>query len=259
MSENSPVRITLEGRTALVTGGGSGLGFAFAATLARCGADVIVCGRRRDLLERSAERLREFGTKIDSLELDVTDEASVSAAFSQLDGLDSVPDILINNAGLSRPGAALNIDMADWDAVMATNLRGAFVMSRALARRLIDRGRPGTIVNVCSVLGRAPQKGVSPYAVSKAGLLHLTRLLALEWARHGIRVNALVPGYFRTDITDAYLETAAGESLRSRIPQRRIGDLDELAHPLLLLVGDESGYVTGAEIVVDGGLSINPL
>jgi NAD(P)-dependent dehydrogenase (short-subunit alcohol dehydrogenase family) len=249
----------LAGRTALVTGGGSGLGLAFAGVLAAAGARVIVAGRRRAALEAAVAELRERGAVADCVELDVMDPASVEVAIDILCADGTAIDVLVNNAGLSRPGPVLDLDVHEWDAVLDTNLRGPLLVARAVARRLIAAGRPGSIINVCSVLGQATQKGVAPYAASKAGLLHLTRLLAVEWARHRIRVNALVPGYFHTDITAGYLDSDAGRTLLQRIPQRRLGDVTELELPLLLLASDASSYITGSQLVVDGGLSVNPL
>ena len=249
----------LDGRTALVTGGGTGLGLEFARVLAGAGARLVVAGRRRATLEAAVAALRAGGADAQCLELDVVDPVSVESAIEAACAGGSVVDVLVNNAGLSRPGPALELAIDDWDAVLDTNLRGALLVARAVARRLIAVGRPGAIVNVCSVLGTATQRGVAPYAASKAGLLHLTRLLAAEWARHRIRVNALVPGYFRTEITAAYLETDAGRALLQRIPQRRLGETAELAVPLLLLASDASPYMTGTHLVVDGGLSLNPL
>ena len=246
----------LDGRTAIVTGGGTGLGFEFARVLAEAGARVVVAGRRRAPLDAAVQALRRQGATASSAELDVTDPASIEAVIGAAGGL---VDILVNNAGLSRPGPVLDLAVADWDAVLDTNLRGALLVARAVARSLVASGRPGSIVNVCSVLGQATQKGVAPYAASKAGLLHLTRLLAAEWARYQIRVNALVPGYFHTEITAGYLESGAGRSLLQRIPQRRLGEPAELALPLLLLASDAAPYLTGSQLVIDGGLSLNPL
>jgi NAD(P)-dependent dehydrogenase (short-subunit alcohol dehydrogenase family) len=251
--------LRLDGRTALVTGGGTGLGRAFAQALAAAGASVIVAGRRREPLESAVAALRCAGHTARHIEVDVTDAASVDAMIAGCFEGGCCIDVLVNNAGLSRPGAALALETADWDAVLDTNLRGAFLVARSLAARLIERSLPGAIVNVCSVLGQSPQKGVAPYAVSKAGLLHLTRLLALEWARHRIRVNALVPGYLHTDITSGYLDSDSGRETMRRIPQRRLGEPAELTLPLLLLASDASSYMTGSQLVVDGGLSVNPL
>lgn len=259
MTHNVSAMTRLDGRTALVTGGGSGLGLAFAGVLAAAGAHVIVAGRRRAVLEAAVATLRADGAAAEWLELDVTDPASVEAVVGEACAGGRVIDVLINNAGLSRPGPVLDLAVEDWDAVLDTNLRGAMLVARAAASRLIAAGRPGAIVNVCSVLGQTTQRGVAPYAASKAALMHLTRLLAAEWARHRIRVNALVPGYFRTEITSGYLETDAGRALLQRVPQRRLGEPHELALPLLLLASDASPYVTGSQLVVDGGLSLNPL
>ncbi|MFO1425617.1 MAG: SDR family oxidoreductase [Steroidobacteraceae bacterium] len=260
MTTSDPAQaLRLDGRTALVTGGGTGLGLAFAQVLAAAGAAVVVAGRRREPLEQAVAALRARGRDAALLELDVADEVGVEGAIGRCFADGRCIDVLVNNAGLSRPGPALSLAIGDWDAVLDTNLRGAFLVARAVATRLIERERPGAMVNVCSVLGQSPQKGVAPYAVSKAGLLHLTRLLALEWARHRIRVNALVPGYLRTDITSDFLDSAAGGETLRRIPQRRLGELQELALPLLLLASDASTYMTGSQLVVDGGLSVNPL
>lgn len=259
MAQDVSAMTRLDGRTALVTGGGTGLGLAFAGVLAGAGAAVIVAGRRRAPLDAAVESLRAQGGVAESLEVDVTDPASIDAAIESACRGGRTIDVLVNNAGLSRPGPALDLAIEDWDAVLDTNLRGAMLVARAVARRLVAGGRPGSIVNVCSVLGQATQKGVAPYAASKAGLLHLTRLLAAEWARYRIRVNALVPGYFRTEITAGYLGSEAGRNLLQRIPQRRLGEADELALPLLLLASDASPYLTGAQLAVDGGLGLNPL
>lgn len=259
MAHDVSAMTRLDGRTALVTGGGTGLGLAFAGVLAEAGARVVVAGRRRAVLETAVAELREQGAVADCIELDVMDPASVEVGIDILCADGTAIDVLVNSAGLSRPGPVLDLDVRDWDAVLDTNLRGPLLVARAVARRLVAAGRPGSIINVCSVLGQATQKGVAPYAASKAGLMHLTRLLAAEWARHRIRVNALVPGYFRTEITAGYLESDAGRSLLHRIPQRRLGEVAELALPLLLLASDASPYITGSQLVVDGGLSVNPL
>ncbi|MDR3419268.1 MAG: SDR family NAD(P)-dependent oxidoreductase, partial [Nevskia sp.] len=210
-------------------------------------------------LEETARAIAAAGGTAPVEVLDVQDEASVRAAFERAGAALGPVDILINNAGANRPQAAVTMPLEDWDAIVDTNLRGAFLMARSFAAALIAAARPGAIVNIASVLGLRVQKGVSAYAASKAALLQLTRQLALEWARHRIRVNALVPGYFHTDITGHFLGGEEGRELVQRIPARRVGAPEELAGPLLLLAGPGSAYMTGAEIAVDGGLLCSSL
>src|SRR5690606_24164055 len=187
----------LGGKLAVVTGAGSGLGRRFAEVLARAGAAVVLCGRRREPLEETRRSIRDGGGMATVLTMDVTDEKSVRNTFEQIVTDTGIPDILVNNAGVDRPMFATELSADDWDSVLDTNLKGCFLVAREFARRLIDAGRQGNVVNVASILGFRAQKAVSAYMASKAGLLHLNRALALEWAKYGIRVNALVPGYFR--------------------------------------------------------------
>jgi len=168
-------------------------------------------------------------------------------------------DVLINNAGVTRQAPALQQTLEDWDAVVNTNLRGAWLTAVAVAKLMIADGAPGSIVNIASVLGLRVASQVAPYAVSKAGVVQMTKALALEWARYGIRVNALAPGYLRTDINDDFFAGEAGKKLISRVPQRRLGELSELDGPLLLLASDAASFMTGAVIPVDGGHLVNSL
>jgi len=244
---------SLDGRHALVTGGGTGLGRAFAHALAGAGARLTLCGRRIEPLEATAAELRAQGARVDCLPMDVADAASVERVFAAL----AQPlDVLVNNAGAAADRLLLETDEADWDRVHDANLKGAWLVARAAARSIIARSSPGSIVNIASVLGSAVQKGTGPYAAAKAGLLHLTRAMALEWARHDIRVNAIAPGYYRTDMAADFLDSEAGLRLQKRIPQRRLGAPEELAGALLLLASPASSYMTGSVITVDGGLSL---
>ncbi len=250
---------SLQGRTALVTGASSGLGAHFAGVLAAAGASVWLAARRADRLQDLRDQLREQGASAHTVALDVTDAASVSAAFATLAEQGATADIVINNAGVGAGGLALETGEREWDHVVDTNLKGAWLVATAAARRLVAAGCGGSIVNVASILGERVGMAVAPYAASKAGLLHLTRALALEWARHGIRVNALAPGYIVTDINRDFLASEHGGKMRQRIPQRRFGEPRDLDGPLLLLAGDAGRYMTGAMVAADGGHLVSSL
>jgi NAD(P)-dependent dehydrogenase (short-subunit alcohol dehydrogenase family) len=185
----------------------------------------------------------------------VTDHASVKAALS----LAGTIDVLINNAGIVQSGPALGLSENRWDSVLDTNLKGAFFVAQAVAETMRASQRGGSIINIASILGERQAAAVLPYAVSKAGLIQMTKLLALEWARFDIRVNALAPGYFDTDLNRTFWDTDAGRALIHRIPQRRLGRLSDLDGPLLLLASDASRFMTGSVLAVDGGHLISGL
>lgn len=246
----------LRGKTALITGASSGLGAHFAGVLAEARANVILAARRADPLERIAAeiRARSPGTVV-TLSLDVTDSASVAAASEALADV----DILVNNAGIVRSASALDQSEADWDEVVDTNLKGAFLVAQAAANAMRTSKKGGCIVNVASILGVRQAGAVLPYAVSKAGVIQMTKVLALELARFNVRVNALVPGYFDTDLNRVFWQTDAGQALIRRVPQRRLGRLSDLNGPLLLLASDASGFMTGSVLAVDGGHLVSSL
>ncbi|GJE00090.1 SDR family NAD(P)-dependent oxidoreductase [Methylobacterium isbiliense] len=248
----------LRGRHVLVTGASSGLGDHFARLCARCGAAVTVAARRKERLDALVAALREAGApEARALALDVADADSVAGAFADLAG--ALPDVVVNNAGIAEGGAALDTDLDTFDRVIATNLRGVWAMSTAAARAWRAAGRGGTIVNVASILGLRVTGGVGPYTVSKAGVVQMTQALGLEWARHGIRVNALAPGYVGTDINRDFFESPPGQAMIKRIPMRRLGRPEDLDGAFLLLAGDASGWMTGATIPVDGGHLVSGL
>ncbi|WP_322045020.1 glucose 1-dehydrogenase [Paraburkholderia sp. J67] len=251
-------RFDLTGRRVLVTGASSGLGEHFAAMFAQAGAQVVVAARREERLHALVERIGVTGGKAQALEMDVASAASVAAAFGTLDETGGV-DVVVNNAGVTVAKSALKQTESDWDTVIDTNLKGAWLVATEAARRWVAAGRPGSIVNIASILGERVAGAVAPYAISKAGVLQLTKALALEFARHEIRVNALAPGYVSTDLNRDFLASEAGQRLQGRIPQGRFSNPEDLDGALLLLASDAGRSITGAVLAVDGGHLVSSL
>jgi NAD(P)-dependent dehydrogenase (short-subunit alcohol dehydrogenase family) len=252
-------RFDLSGKVALVTGASSGLGVHFARTLASAGASIAIAARRADRLASLQAELQKGGGKTAAIELDVQKADSVRAGFAAAEGDLGSIDIVINNAGISIVKPALEMPEEDWDAVVDTNLRGAWLVAQTAARRWVAAKRPGIIVNIASILGLRTIGHVAPYNASKAGLIHLTRALAMEWARHDIRVNAICPGYIETEMNSDFWTTPAGQRLIERIPQRRIGQPEHLDGALLLLASEAGTFMTGSVLTVDGGHTANSL
>jgi 3-oxoacyl-[acyl-carrier protein] reductase len=246
----------LSGRVALVTGASQGLGQRFATVLAGRGAAVGLAARQLDRLRELERGIAGQGGRVASVALDVTSHDSIAHAITTIEGTLGPLDLLINNAGVAVSKGVLDQTEADWDKVVDTNLKGAFFVAQAVAKRMVERGG-GTIVNIASVLALDVIGHLAPYAASKGGLWQLTKSMALELARHNVRVNALAPGYIVTEINREFLETGtAGERIKKRIPQRRFGAPEDLDGALLLLASDASRYMTGGIIVVDGGLML---
>ena len=246
----------LTGKMAVITGGGTGLGKQFAHVLSKAGATVVLCARRVEKLEEAVAEINDAGGKAHCCAMDVTDAASIAAAFDQAERYGQV-SILINNAGMVAEPSLLKLEEETWDLVQATNLKGAWMVGKEAASRMIANNSSGSVINIASILGIAVQKGTGPYSASKAALLHLTRDMAVEWARYGIRVNSIAPGYYSTDMAEAFLESSPGKALLKRIPQRRLGSVEDLSGTILLLSSDASAYMTGSCITVDGGLSLS--
>jgi NAD(P)-dependent dehydrogenase (short-subunit alcohol dehydrogenase family) len=245
----------LAGRKALVTGTSGGLGRHFARVLSKAGASLILAGRQIDKMTLLREELAANGGESLVVELDVTNHSSIEALAPLLADL----DILVNNAGIARAGMALTQSQADWDDVLDTNLRGSFFLAQAAGRAMKTHGRGGSIINIASIAGFRQGFGLLPYHVSKAGVIQLTKTLALEFARFNVRVNAIAPGSFPTEITAPFWDSDAGKAMVQRIPQRRLGRLEDLDGPLLLLASQASCYMTGTVLAVDGGHAVSSL
>ena len=252
------MKLDISGKRVLITGASSGLGAHFAQVMAREGARVAMAARRIDRLEVAAGALREAGADVTTIALDVACPDSIDQAVNGLVGLWGGIDVLVNNAGVTRTKPAMDYNVADFDDIVDVNLRGAFLVAQRVGRAMRDQAG-GSIVNVASILGLRQAGQVASYAISKAGIVQLTKVLGLEWARHGIRVNALAPGYLETELNEEFWQTAAGQAMIKRIPQRRLGALQDLDAPLLLLSSEASSYMTGAVIVVDGGHTVSTL
>ena len=227
--------------------------------LARSGATVALAARRPDLLLEVAMEIEAGGGRAITVPMDVAQASSVASAVATVTSQLGRLDILVNNAGVTTTRAFLDLDEAEWDHVLDINLKGCFLVAQEAARAMVRLGHGGAIVNVASILGLRVAGQVAPYIASKAGLVRLSEAMALELARHRIRVNALCPGYIETDLNQEFFASPPGQALIKRIPQRRLGQMEDLDGPLLLLCSDAGAYMTGSVIAVDGGHLVNTL
>ena len=249
----------LRGRTILITGASSGVGRHLALMLGASGANVICCARRADLLDDVVQAISAAGGQAMAQACDVSDQASIGAAFDAATARFGVIDSIIANAGINHAGPAAKVSTESLDALLGVNLRGGFLTAQEGARRLIAEGGPSSprrIIFIASILGLRPQAGAALYASTKAGIIMLAKGLALEWAKYDITVNAICPGFMPTDIADDWLASEAGRLTVSRWPRKRAMPLAELDSSVLFLLGAGSGSVTGNALVVDDGQSL---
>jgi len=249
----------LSGQVTLVTGASSGIGRHLASLLAAAGAKVALAARRAELLDEAAREIEADGGDAVAIALDVTRADSVTGAIAEAERVLGPLTLLVNNAGVTVAKPVLEHTETDWDHILDTNLKGAWLMAQAFARHLVAHERPGRIVNIASVLGSRTIAHLPAYCTSKAGLIHLTHVLAIELARYGILVNALAPGYLETDFNRDFLKSDAGKRLAARIPLRRVAQPSDLDGAMLLLASPAGAYITGAVIAVDGGHGVAPI
>lgn len=250
----------LTDHVALVTGASSGLGEHFAQVLADAGARVVVAARRVERLQKLVERIQAAGGSAAAVAIDVTDVDSVTNGFIAAEKCFGTLDLLINNAGVAKPVVFLKSSEDDWDFVMQTNLKAAWRVAREFSARLVAANKPGVVVNIASMLGLGVGYGETLYSVSKAGVVQLTKNMALELMRYNVRVNALCPGYFETELNTDYFHSERGQTyIAKNIPSKRLGQLDELNGPLLLLASGAGSFVNGVALAVDGGHLVHSL
>lgn len=250
----------LEGKVALVTGASSGLGASFAKTLARAGAKVVLTARRVERLHELRAEIESAGGVAHVVPLDVTDHASIRSAIQQAETAAGPIDILVNNSGVSTTQRLTEVTPEDYAHVMDTNLRGAFFVAQEAAKRMISRakqdpGRQHRIINIASVAGLRVLPQIGIYCMSKAGVVHMTKAMAVEWGRFQINVNAICPGYIATDINAEHFGTEQGQKLINMLPRKRLGVPEDLDGLLLLLASDKSQFINGAIITADDGMS----
>jgi gluconate 5-dehydrogenase len=244
----------LAGRTALITGASRGIGYALASALADAGARVILNGRTAAALDAAATMLRQSGADVATAVFDVTDPVAVRQAVDRFESDIGAVDILVNNAGIQRRAPLDSFDDADWRELMATNLDSVYYVSKAVARHMISRGR-GKIINIGSVQCELARPGIAPYTASKGAVRNLTRGMCADWARHGLQINAIGPGYFATPLNQALVEDPLfDEWLRKRTPAGRWGRLQDLHGAVVFLASSASDFVNGQVLYVDGGI-----
>jgi NAD(P)-dependent dehydrogenase (short-subunit alcohol dehydrogenase family) len=251
----NPDLFSLSGRVALVTGASSGIGRVLAQGLAAAGAHVVAVARRAERLDDLVREINQSGGSAVAAQADVTDVESIERAFDAAEQAFGTVDVIVSNAGVTDARNFLKIDPAARDAVFDTNLRGVWNVGQAAARRLVSAGKGGSIINVASVLGLGVQPGLASYCASKGAVIQLTRAMAVDLTKYNIRVNALAPGWFKTELNEAFFETSAGVERIAQMPARRLGRIEELIGPVIMLASDAGSFMNGSVVVVDGALN----
>lgn len=250
----------VKNKNILITGASSGLGQHIATLFAQQGANIIICARRETRLKQLEQQLQQqYQAKVHTFVLDINDRKAVSHMLNSLETAGVEIDVLINNAGVSDTKRFLDYTDSDWDTIVNTNLKAPWQCSQEVAHHMVKHKVAGSIINITSILSESVNLGVSPYCASKAGLRHLTEVMAVELARFGINVNAIAPGYMLTEINEDYLTSEAGQQLLKKIPTRRFVEFSDLDGTLLLLASQAGKGITGVEIKVDGGHSCTPI
>ena len=246
--------LQLEGKLSLVTGATRGIGYGAALALAQSGTNLIVTGRDEMELQRKAEELRETGVDVHVSAYELRETEGIPGWFGELCEAAGTPDILINAAGMTRRGPAVDLSLSEWNDVMALNATAIFELSRCFARKLMEQGRGGRVINIASLMTAAARPGTSAYTASKGAVGQLTKVLAVEWAKSGILVNAIVPGYIATDLNEHLMQDAAFDAwVKQRCPLGRWGTPEDIAGPVVFLASEASSFITGQVIYVDGG------
>lgn len=245
----------LQGKVALITGASSGLGERFAEILSAEGAALALAARRTDRLAALAERVTKAGGTAVTVKMDVTDIPGIQAAVAEVEQKLGKIDILLNNSGVSAQGKLLDVTPEDYDFTMNTNTKGAFFVAQAVARGMVARKIEGRIINIASLAGLRVLSQLSVYCMSKAAVVHMTRAMAMEWARYGINTNAICPGYIETEINRDHWQTEGGKKLMQMLPRRRVGDVSDLDGLIKMLASPASRFINGAIITADDGMS----
>ena len=242
-------QFSLEGKRVLVTGASRGIGQSLAVGFARAGADLVIAARQVSSLDETADRIRATGSSVSCVACDQSDVSAIRNSLGSLGAL----DVLVNNAGVEDVCPSLDVTVELWSKIVDTNLKGAFFVAQTVARGMSDKGQ-GAIINLASLTSFVGVPTAAPYGASKSGILGMTRALAAEWGAKGIRVNAIAPGYFRTEMTEVFYEDQAWvDGMTAKMPLRRLGSLDDLTGAALFLAAPASNYVTGHCLVIDGG------
>ena len=243
---------SLDNKVALVTGASSGIGAAVAKGLAQAGAKVVLAARRIEKLQQNIADIQEQGDEAIAVAMDVTDKTSIAQAFDQAEAAFGTVTVLVNNAGVAEPKHFLETSDDSFEKVIDTNFKGVWYVGKIAAHRMTAAGTTGSVINIASVLGLGASPGYSAYSSSKGAVIQLTRSMALDLMRFGIRVNAIAPGWFKTEMNQAYFESDKGQAYIKKIPSRRLGELQELIGPIVMLASDAGSYINGVVLPVDG-------